>query len=311
MLALDNLSHIPPWLSDCFCRLATGGGFGTRELYSDDEEKLFEAQRPVILNGIEELSTRADLLDRSIILYLPTIPEERRQTEEALWARFNARCPLLLGALMETLSRTLREYPAVQLTRLPRMADFARWATAAESALGWPSGDFLAAYTENREQANSLTLDNSPLVDPLLTLSAAGDWEGTATDLLQALTSSLGYLKPPRGWPSTPHGLSNAIRRLAPNLRAAGLEVSFRRAARKRIIRLERVAISASPASPVSSTPFTNGTTESDANDAGDAIIPEFSGSMPQLPLINDYPDPDIETENEPTGALSREGKKL
>src|SRR5438034_11429068 len=74
-IALDNLSYLPAWLSDALCRLATGGGFGTRELYSDADEVLFEAQRPVILNGIEELATRGDLLDRAIILYTPQIAE--------------------------------------------------------------------------------------------------------------------------------------------------------------------------------------------------------------------------------------------
>ena len=38
VIALDNLSTVPDWLSDAICRLATGGGFATRELYSDGEE---------------------------------------------------------------------------------------------------------------------------------------------------------------------------------------------------------------------------------------------------------------------------------
>jgi hypothetical protein len=74
VVSLDNLSHLPSWLSDAICRLATGGGFSTRELYTDSDEILFDAQRPVILNGIEELATRGDLLDHAIILYLPEIP---------------------------------------------------------------------------------------------------------------------------------------------------------------------------------------------------------------------------------------------
>jgi len=57
-LMLENLSGVPAWLSDALCRIATGGGFATRKLYSDDEEKLFDAQRPVVLNGIPELATR-------------------------------------------------------------------------------------------------------------------------------------------------------------------------------------------------------------------------------------------------------------
>jgi hypothetical protein len=55
VLAFDNVSKLPGWLSDSLCRLATGGGFGTRELYTDSEEVLFDAMRPIILNGIVAL----------------------------------------------------------------------------------------------------------------------------------------------------------------------------------------------------------------------------------------------------------------
>ncbi len=68
VMALDNLSGLPHWLSDALCRLSTGGGFSTRTLYENDEETLFDATRPVILNGITDVATRADLLDRAIIL---------------------------------------------------------------------------------------------------------------------------------------------------------------------------------------------------------------------------------------------------
>jgi hypothetical protein len=45
LIAYDNLSSIPHWLSDPLCRLATGGGLSTRELYTD--EVIFDAMRPV------------------------------------------------------------------------------------------------------------------------------------------------------------------------------------------------------------------------------------------------------------------------
>jgi hypothetical protein len=46
LLAFDNLSGLPVWLSDALCRLATGGSFAVRQLYTDDEEMLFEGARP-------------------------------------------------------------------------------------------------------------------------------------------------------------------------------------------------------------------------------------------------------------------------
>ena len=44
VLAFDNLSGLPPWLSDTLCRLASGGSFAVRQLYTDQDEVLF--QRP-------------------------------------------------------------------------------------------------------------------------------------------------------------------------------------------------------------------------------------------------------------------------
>src|SRR5207249_4156298 len=55
ILAIDNLSRLPLWLSDALCSLSTGGGFATRALYTDGDEKTFEPQRPTILNGIDEV----------------------------------------------------------------------------------------------------------------------------------------------------------------------------------------------------------------------------------------------------------------
>jgi hypothetical protein len=68
LLAFDNLSGLTAWLSDALCRLATGGSFAVRQLYTDDEEVLFEATRPILMNGIEDVISRPDLADRAIVV---------------------------------------------------------------------------------------------------------------------------------------------------------------------------------------------------------------------------------------------------
>jgi hypothetical protein len=74
VLAFDNVSGLSPWISDTLCRLSTHGSFAVRELYRDQDEVLFDAVRPVILNGIEEIITRPDLADRALLLTLEPIP---------------------------------------------------------------------------------------------------------------------------------------------------------------------------------------------------------------------------------------------
>lgn len=223
ILAFDNLSRIEPWLSDAICRLSTGGGLSTRELYTDSEEILFDAQRPVVLNGIEELVTRADLPDRALSVYLPEIPDDKRQTEEALWGEFEKARPSILGALFTVLSGTLKHHSSVKLLRPPRMADFAAWAVAAEKAMQGKDGTFLRAYTSNRETANDLALEASSIVPVIrLLLEKQSSWTGTASDLLSELANHADdQVKRQRSWPNSPQGLSNQLRRLAPNLKVA------------------------------------------------------------------------------------------
>src|SRR5258708_2361168 len=108
LLAFDNLSGLPVWLSDALCRLASGGSFAVRRLYSDDEEVLFEAARPILLNGIEEVVSRPDLGDRAIFLTLAPIAEARRRSEAQLWREFEIARPRMLGALLDAVVHGLR-----------------------------------------------------------------------------------------------------------------------------------------------------------------------------------------------------------
>src|SRR5215813_8804894 len=93
ILAFDNLSGLPFWLSDALCRLASGASFAVRRLFTDCDEVLFQAARPAILNGIEDVVCRSDLADRAIFLTLEPVADQRRRTERELWREFEAMRP--------------------------------------------------------------------------------------------------------------------------------------------------------------------------------------------------------------------------
>jgi hypothetical protein len=241
VMGFDNLSSIEPWLSDALCRLATGGGFATRQLYTNNEEAIFDAQRPVVLTAIEEIATRGDLIDRCISLELEPIPEARRKTESELWAAVDASSGQIFGALLDAVACALRAHRDVRLPVLPRMADFAIWATAAEAGLGLPAGAAMAAYQGNRAAANQTALESSQLATLVIELvSKQGAWSGTATDLLHVMEKRADDLaRRAKWWRRTAHGMAGALRRVAPNLRKAGMRIEFSRAAghdRQRLI---------------------------------------------------------------------------
>jgi len=224
--AFDNISNLSPWLSDAFCRLSTGGGFSARELFTDSEEVLFDATRPVILNGITDVATRPDLLDRSLIVTLPPIPEEKRKPEAGLWREFEKARPAILGALFDAVSGALKAVEDVRLEGMPRMADFALWATAAEESLGWEAGAFMEAYAGNRREATESTLEADPVAAAVREfMQGRQTWTATATELWKALGDLVDEdVRHTKAWPAAPNSLTNRLKRLAPALRGVGIE---------------------------------------------------------------------------------------
>jgi hypothetical protein len=124
--------------------------------------------------------------------------------------------------------------PQVRIKRLPRMADFALWATACESAFR-PAGTFEAAYSNNRRDAIENIIDTDPVAALVREIMAdRAQWTGSASDLLLAGTSaagnSLGWNR--SGWPKSPRALAGRLRRAQPFLRTLGIEIVFGREGR-------------------------------------------------------------------------------
>jgi hypothetical protein len=244
--SFDNASVMPPWLSDALCRLSTGGGFATRELYSDDEERIFDAQRPIILNGISDFVDRADLMDRSIFVHLTPILDAARRDERQIWESFEAAAPLILGALLDAAAAGMAALPTLKGTSWPRMADFAKFGEAVSSALAYPPGEFLESYRDNRRAAIETALDDSPVAAAVrallartrvdgLTARAPGCWAGTASELLEELDGVVtDKVRESKRWPKSPRGMAGAVRRLAPQLRMVGVNVVFHRQGKDR-----------------------------------------------------------------------------
>ena len=230
VIAFDNLSGISGQLSDALCRLATGSGFATRKLYSDDEQMIFSAQRPILLNGIENVASRGDLLDRMLLIRLPSIKATERSQEKTFWADFEEARPRILGALMDALVATLRGASSVAPSNLPRMADFAARGIAAESGLGFGPGEFLGAYARNHAEATFAAIEASPAIAeiPRLLRTSGGCWEGSSGDLLATLERGVASDCGRRdsNWPRSARAMAGELERGKINLEQVGVVIT-------------------------------------------------------------------------------------
>ncbi|HEX5051052.1 MAG TPA: hypothetical protein VFZ65_04710 [Planctomycetota bacterium] len=241
LLAYDNVSTLPDWLSDAMCRISTGAGWRTRKNYADEEFVAFSGVRPQLLNGIPDFVSRPDFADRAIVIKLAPFEPGARVSEDEFWREFNAAKPQILAALLVGVSTALAREGEIELPDRPRMADFTEVATAAEVAFGWEEGTFLKAYQANQRDSVEALLAVDPVAEAVRKLVGdRGRWEGTATELLREI-ECLGLPKSlllSKQWPRTAEALGGHLRRIKPSLEQSGIKLEAGRSAHKRVIRI-------------------------------------------------------------------------
>jgi hypothetical protein len=216
-------------ISNLICTVITGGGVSKRELYSDDDDIVYDLQRVVGLNGINLVASKPDLLDRSILIELARIPEARRKPANEVNTTFREKLPGILGGIFDTLVKAIRIKPTLVFPQgLPRMADFTVWGAAIAVALGYTQDQFLSAYTNNIKRQNESVVNDS-LVASLVSglLETTGGWEGSSTQLLERLGEGVDgkqdeKLKKDTNFPKAANALSKSLNELKTTLAQIG-----------------------------------------------------------------------------------------
>ncbi len=241
VMSLDNMSKIDGRLSDAICRLATGAGFATRKLHTNNKMNWFAGARPIIVNGIPNLIARADLADRCLNIRLHGIDDSQRRPEDEFWRAWEAVRLGILGALCDAISTALRRIGTVKCERYPRMADFAKLMEAASPSLGWGEGEFAEAYKANRQSTNNIAFEDDDVavtIEQFMSqIGREGNWSGTATELLAQLNRiAPNHVKRLPSWPKKSNGLGSALERATPLLRQRGLSVAKKSTGARRLI---------------------------------------------------------------------------
>tara|TARA_R110001592_G_scaffold32162_2_gene112772 strand:+ start:26124 stop:27725 length:1602 start_codon:yes stop_codon:yes gene_type:complete len=219
----DNLSNIRAKFSDALCRLATGGTYGRKKNYADDEEHIIKQCNPIVMNGITDLAKLPDLISRSIMIDL--VPPEKSKDEETLWQEFDKDKPYMLGYLLDGVQSALKNYASVNLDSQIRLSDFAKWGTAAEISWQWEPMTFYTILEDNQSKSIVNALSTDVIANAIKRLlSNTSEWRGKAEELLEILSSNAGYEERSKSWPTTAHHLASRLNRLERSLPKIGIE---------------------------------------------------------------------------------------
>lgn len=246
----DNISIIKDHISDELCRAVTGSGSLRRQLYTDDDDMIFNFKRCIGFNGINLGATKADLLDRGLIIELERIAKNNRLKPEDLWKRFDELRPKLLGYILDILVKVLKwkNNPDNQkiLDELPRMAEFAECGEIISRCMGNPHNKFIEAYEKNMKLKSQQVIDSSLVASAIVELmSNINEWSGTATELLAILESHAEALKintNSKAWVGAPNKLSQKLNEIKENLKEVGIEIENKHINRKRILTIRKVS---------------------------------------------------------------------
>lgn len=242
VIALDNLSGLSPEMSDGICRISTGGGTAKRKLYTDNDLESVNLMRPVMVNGIDDIATRADLMSRSLQQDLPMLPDASKASEARLWSAYESKRAGILGALLSMLCHALDGFDREQAQGTGRLRDLQRLVTAAERGSGMALR-FQVAYQESTDEGVMHSIESSAFASAIVRLIEKRKyWTGTATELLSTLDGLVDdRTRKSIGWPQSNRAIGNALQRAAPSLRAIGVESANSRTGESRLIRLDWV----------------------------------------------------------------------
>jgi hypothetical protein len=239
VVALDNLSTIPEWLSDALCRAVTGDGLVRRALYTNDELAVTTFRRAVILTSIDAGALRGDLGERLLPIELERIPADRRRSDAELAAAFTELYPTAFAVIVALAAQTADILDTDQLAvdQLPRMADYGHVLAALDHICGTRSLDTYRAAIAN---VFAELVAGDVVAEAIVAVArkrGVDGWSGTAGELLKAIQPWRPDDKR-MAWPKTAKGLGGIVRRLAPSLRSVGVEVDWRKTETRRLVEL-------------------------------------------------------------------------
>ncbi len=242
-LFFDNVSYISHDTSDLLCRAVTGSGFSKRQLYTDDEDIIYNIQPNIGINGINLASAAPDLLERSMLFELKRVELQSRRDERELWKKFEEERPQILGAIFDAVANTIATRKAITLTSLPRMADFVLVGCAIAEAIGYTRDEFLEAYYRNINSQNEEVLAEH--IEAMLVTALMDDraeWSGSPAQLLEAVRAiGKNQSLDEKQLPKSANALSRKLNVLKTNLEASGIKITKNKGT-KRTITLQKAA---------------------------------------------------------------------
>lgn len=240
-LYFDNVNYISYQIQSSLARMALGQRDSKRSLYSNDDQVVYDYKPAIGINGVNQIMTQDELIQRSLLIEIDRVKE--RKTEHEIWKEFKKDKTLILGAMLKVFQQSIHiiKTEDIDHSKLPRMADVAKWMTAIAIALGVNKERFYEILAKNTTDQDIESIEFSPTARMVIEFMKSRDfWEGKASELHQGIKDmiegSYGTVNKKSKYnitigsksdqfPSTPISFTLSLKRIIENLCNTGYKI--------------------------------------------------------------------------------------
>lgn len=229
-VAYDNLQRLKSKQSDYLCSIVTGAQVQKRKLFENFDMCQFDLKQPILLNGISEIVTREDMLDRSIIIELQPFEDGERGSEQKIISDFKKDLPYILGGILDILVGVVTDYEPNTIDNPPRLVDFYEYGCYICGFIDSERGmNFCEEYHRTINYQKRKFCKNEEFKNTLVEFldEENGYWSGTVGKLTDEIkhfveaweTSNSGFA------PKSPNRLSRELNLIVDSLKKDGIIV--------------------------------------------------------------------------------------
>lgn len=164
MACFDNTAFMRENYSNILCAAITGAKETKRKLYTDCDQIILNLHNVVVLNGIDIIPRKSDLIERSLLFELEKIPPDKRMTDYQFWNSFKADKPAILGTVFDALQKAMLILPNLEVPELARMADANIEMIAIANALDISQDEFQRIFLANQQRLTASFMQNDPFI---------------------------------------------------------------------------------------------------------------------------------------------------
>lgn len=246
-LCFDNLGGIRKEMADILCQAVTGGYVVERKLFTNDETVTRGLKTILVLNGLNLLSNKEDLLDRVLIITLERFQSNERISEKELEVKFDVVKPQILGGFFNAVAKALTT-DINPIKEKIRLLDYQEFAVKCGIAMGFSQDEIERAFAENADAITENVLENNPLTEYIVNMMYNKQTVSIAVSVLHEKLREK-YGKHP-GVPESPSAVSRKLGNFASDLARHGITFEKKNNGRNKILTFVNSGVTANVVPP-------------------------------------------------------------